>query len=93
MTASDPIGELDDRFGSPGAVPTTWAEAWSRLEQADHTCSRRAWQDQVAGWTAGLSAFFIVGALTVNATWPMAIGVVAVAAMVATACFFMLRRP
>jgi exosortase A-associated hydrolase 1 len=22
-----------------------------RLEQADHTCSRRAWQDQVAGWT------------------------------------------
>jgi hypothetical protein len=22
-----------------------------RLEEADHTCSRRAWRDQVAAWT------------------------------------------
>ncbi len=35
MTGRDPIGELDDRFGSSGAVPTTWAEAWSRLEKAE----------------------------------------------------------
>ncbi len=35
MTAQDPLGELDERFGSPDAVPTTWADAWRRLEQAE----------------------------------------------------------
>ena len=46
-----------------------------------------------AGWTAGLSAFFLVGALTANGSWPMAVGVVAIAAMVATTCYFMLKQP
>ena len=35
MTTPDPIGELDRRFSSPGAVATTWAETWDRLEQAE----------------------------------------------------------
>jgi hypothetical protein len=26
--------------------------SWRRLEEADHTFSRRAWRDQVAAWTA-----------------------------------------
>ena len=44
-----------------------------------------------AGWTAGLSTFFLVGALSANPTWPLAVGVIAVAAMVASACYFMLK--
>jgi hypothetical protein len=55
--------------------------------------AERTKQVQAAGWTAGLSAFFIVRALSVNTGWPMAVGVIAVAAMVAVACYFMLRRP
>ena len=54
--------------------------------------SERTKQVETAGWTAGLSALFLVGALSTNATWPVAIGVVAIAAMVATACYFMLRK-
>jgi hypothetical protein len=48
-------------------------------------------QVQAAGWTAGLAAFFIVGALTANASWPMAVACIAVAGMVAAACYFMLK--
>ena len=54
--------------------------------------SERTKQVETAGWTAGLSALFLVGALSTNATWPVAIGVVAIAAMVATACYLMLKR-
>lgn len=56
------------------------------------TDSERTKQVTVAGWTAGLSAFFIVGAMSVNTGWPMAIGCVAVAAMVSVACYFMLKQ-
>jgi len=45
-----------------------------------------------AGWTAGMSALFITGALTTNPTWPVAVGAVAIAAMVATVCYFMLKK-
>lgn len=55
--------------------------------------SERTKQVTVAGWTAGLSAFFIVGALTANASWPMAIGLIAVSAMVTVVCYFILKTP
>lgn len=55
--------------------------------------SERTKQVETAGWTSGLSAMFLVGALATNASWPLAVGVVAIAAMVATACYFMLRKP
>jgi Pyridoxamine 5'-phosphate oxidase len=32
---ADPLGQLDPRFSSSGTVPTTWAEVWDRLEQAE----------------------------------------------------------
>ena len=61
MAGKDPIGELDDRFGSSGAVPTTWAEVRSRLEQAEiywlstgrsmASRLRRRWS--ACAWTAG----------------------------------------
>jgi dipeptide/tripeptide permease len=46
----------------------------------------------VAGWTAGLTAFFACLALGQAPTWPMAFGVAAVAAMVAVVCYFILKR-
>jgi hypothetical protein len=47
-----------------------------------------------AGWTAGMSAFFLVGALAAGSnSWPAAIGVCGIAAMVAVACYYMLRQP
>ena len=62
-------------------------------DQEDGTkASERTKQVETAGWTAGLSALFLVGALSTNASWPLAIGVVAIAAMVGTACYFMLRK-
>jgi dipeptide/tripeptide permease len=47
---------------------------------------------EAAGWTAGLTALFITGALSANPTWPMAFGAAAIAAMVATVCYFMLKK-
>jgi hypothetical protein len=44
------------------------------------------------GWTAGLTAFFSVGAMTRDPTWPMAAGVAALALMVTLVCFAILRR-
>ena len=61
-------------------------------EEAATNDSERTKQVETAGWTAGLSALFLVGALSTNASWPLAIGVVAIAAMVGTACYFMLRK-
>ena len=52
----------------------------------------RTKQVEVAGWTAGLSAFFALATLSVAPTWPMALAVVAVVAMVAVVCFFILKR-
>ncbi len=54
--------------------------------------TERTKQVTVAGWTAGLSAFFAVGAMAASPTWPTAIGIAAVSAMVAVACYFILRR-
>jgi hypothetical protein len=54
--------------------------------------AERTKQVTVAGWTAGVSACCALGTLTVSPLWPTAIGVVAVAAMVATVCYFIVRR-
>ena len=62
-------------------------------QQAEIEVAReRTKQLSIAGWTAGLSAFFAVGALSANPTWPVAAGVAAVAAMVAVVCLSILRR-
>lgn len=53
--------------------------------------TERTKQVTVAGWTAGLSAFFALGALTTSPTWPTAFGVMAVVGMVATVCYFILK--
>lgn len=58
---------------------------------SDSSDQQRTKRVTAVGWTAGVSAFFLLGALTANATWPVAVGVIAVAAMVAAACYFMLR--
>ena len=53
----------------------------------------RTKQIKVAGWTAGVSAFFAVSALVVGpTTWPVAIGVAAIAAMITTVCYFILKK-
>ena len=52
----------------------------------------RTKQVQAAGWVAGLSALFAVGALISQPSWPVACGVMALAAMVAIVCFFMLKH-
>jgi amino acid transporter len=54
--------------------------------------TERTKQATVAGWTAGVSAFFALGTLAAQPAWPTAIGVAAVAAMVAAACYFILKR-
>lgn len=54
--------------------------------------SERTKQVTVAGWTAGVSAFFAVGAVAAAPTWPVAIGVSSVSAMVAVVCYFILKR-
>ena len=43
------------------------------------------------GWTAGLSAFFLVVGMGSSPTWPMAVAICAIAAMVTAACCFMLK--
>lgn len=45
-----------------------------------------------AGWTAGISAFVMCCTLGTEPEWPVAVGVVAVAAMVAVACYFILEQ-
>ncbi len=52
----------------------------------------RTKQVTVAGYTAGVSAFFAVGGLTLQPTWPVAFGVAALAAMVAVVCYFILKK-
>lgn len=58
--------------------------------QSEHV--ERTKQVTVAGWTAGMTAFFAVGVVAASPTWPAAIGVAAVAAMVAVVCYFILKR-
>ena len=52
----------------------------------------RTKQLEVAGWTAGVTAVVALGTLTTAPTWPTAIGVTAVAAMVSVVCYFIVRR-
>lgn len=52
----------------------------------------RTKQASIAGWTGGITAFFAVGALASTPTWPVAMGVAALAAMVAWICSAILRR-
>lgn len=59
---------------------------------ADKAQMERTKRVQATGWTAGVSAFFLVGALAANGSWPMAVGICAIAAMVAVACVYMLRE-
>lgn len=52
----------------------------------------RTKQASIVGWTGGLSVFFAVGALATNPTWPVAIGITALAAMVTFICYGILKR-
>jgi hypothetical protein len=54
--------------------------------------AERTKQVTVAGYTAGVSAFFALGCLGVSSSWPTAFGVAAVSAMVAVTCYFILKR-
>jgi len=64
----------------------------SPITEADKNLDgERTKQVTVAGWTAGVSAFFAVGALVASPAWPVAMGVTAVVAMVAVVCYFILK--
>jgi len=52
--------------------------------------SRKAAKEAASAVT--LTAFFGIGGLAFFPSWPLAVGVVGVSAMVAVACFFMLRE-
>jgi hypothetical protein len=52
----------------------------------------RTKQAGVAGWTAGLSAFFAMVTAGAQPTWPVAAAITAIAAMIAVTCYLMLRR-
>jgi dihydrodipicolinate synthase/N-acetylneuraminate lyase len=68
------------------AQQTPVAEANKNVDE------ERTKQVIAAGWTAGLSAFFALGALAASPTWPVAAGVTAVVAMVAVVCYFILKK-
>jgi hypothetical protein len=55
--------------------------------------SERTKQVSIAGWTAGTVGFFAVCALWTHPSWELAVGVVAIAVMVAVVCYFILKRP
>jgi len=46
----------------------------------------------VAGWTAFLSAFFLMVGLSNSPVWPVAAGAAAIAAMVAVVCYCILKK-
>lgn len=52
----------------------------------------RTKQVEFVAWTAGLTAFFGIGALATKASWPMAVGVAALAVMVMVVCRYILQR-
>ncbi len=49
-------------------------------------------QVEAAGWTAGVTGLGSIWLLSSHPEWPMAAGVVAVAAMVGYVCFHIVRR-
>jgi hypothetical protein len=53
---------------------------------------QRTHQVRAAGWTATFAAFFAAVALSQEPTWPVAVGVVAIAAMVTVVCYTVLKR-
>ncbi|MEZ5907844.1 MAG: hypothetical protein R3D31_03500 [Hyphomicrobiaceae bacterium] len=58
-------------------------------------CAEQEYTKRVtaAGWTAGVSAFFILGTMIGQNSWPSAATGIGVAVMVAIVCSLMLRRP
>lgn len=62
------------------------------IESSPNHASERSTAVTVAGWTAGVTACVALGALASSPTWPMAIGVVAVTAMVAVVCCVILTK-
>ena len=71
-----------------GPPPQTSAASQPEVELA----RERTRQALIAGWTGGLSVFFAAIALGTAPTWPVAMGVTALAAMVAVICYAILRR-
>jgi hypothetical protein len=69
-------------------IPSSLTGTHAEVELA----RERTKQASIVGWTAGMSVFFAVGALITNATWPVAVGVSALAAMVALICRGILKR-
>ena len=67
-------------------------EKSSQTEEVKNGETERTKHVAVAGWTAGLTAIFIAGALINAPTWPVAFGLTAVAVMVAVVCYFILKR-
>lgn len=52
---------------------------------------RQTSRESVAGWTAGVSAVFLSVTLGNTPEWPVALGVTAIATMVASVCLLILR--
>jgi len=63
-----------------------------RIEKSQSADSERTKQSRIAGWTAGLSAMFALGALSTSPGWPTAIGVAAVSAMITVVCQTILKK-
>jgi hypothetical protein len=64
----------------------------SSREPVNSGDGERTKQVTVAGWTAGISAVAALGTLEMQPTWPVAFGVASIAAMVAVACYCILKR-
>jgi len=62
-----------------------------KTESCQDLDTERTKQVTVAGWTAGMTAFFACGTLGVSSTWPVAFGIAALAAMVAVVCYFIVK--
>ncbi len=52
----------------------------------------RTKQASIVGWTGGISVFLGGGALASNPTWPVAVGIIALASMIALICHGILKR-
>lgn len=61
-------------------------------EPAKGNDAERTKQVKVVGWTAGVSAFFAMLAIDSSPSWPVAVAVFGVAAMVSAICYFILKR-
>lgn len=75
-------------MSEPNSTNSTEAQNAKAAEQAQKARTERV---ATVGWTAGLAAFFLVMGMGSSPTWPMAVAICAIAAMVASACYFMLK--